>query len=133
MSLYRRQRHSGNAISTAIARINLAYKEKKLYLTIIYSKVVFKLLKSLQSLGVIQTFFINIKKLQYIYYIKQRLNICVRAVDTFFKSSPSYQYSYTYEIKIYLKYVNHLPIFATIRCYWSLRRKISIPYNSLSS
>jgi ribosomal protein S8 len=95
---------TNNIYSYYLAMIFLAYKKKKLCVSIPYNISGILLLKQLQMCGVIQFFYIN--PMSITKYKNKGFN--------------------TRGIVVFLKYTDGLPTFTYFKNYWNLRKKINL-------
>lgn len=96
-----------NVYSHYLAIISLAYKKKKLHVSVPYSSVGFLLLIQLQKCGVVQFFYVKPA------LIKKNVN----------------NKNIKRNIIVFLKYINGLPTFTYFRNYWNLRKKINLKFS----
>jgi ribosomal protein S8 len=101
-----------NIIATSISRISLAYNQRRVLLNLPYSALLVPLLAQLQILGVVSSFRVVARNCR---------NPRQRPVRS----------SYTHELFVVLKYVQLVPLYSSFRCYWALRRKISVGYDGV--
>lgn len=141
------QHPQGNLIANCIARINLAYCERSLSTEVFYSRLVRQLLRSLVTLGAIQSFFVAYGNLSDLHRRKSSSSVArcyagagssARGVVKFVAPIRALgvrqrQTTQIPRVYVYLRYIDQTPAFTLLRNYWLLRRKISVPYQSLSA
>ena len=96
-----------NSVANTLATVKNAYRAKKLYTEIPYCRANAALLLQLQDVGYIQS------------YVVQAV---VAASGVPFRSTA----------RVYLKYVNQVPVYVSVRCYWRKRAPLIVSWHSLS-
>jgi hypothetical protein len=138
------QHPQGNLIANCIARINLAYCERSLSTEVFYSRLVRQLLRSLVTLGAIQSFFIaygsfaDLRRHKLGSSISNHKASAGNGVTKFIGPVRTFgahqrRVAQTPRVYVYLRYIDQTPAFTLLRNYWLLRRKVSVPYQSLSA
>jgi ribosomal protein S8 len=121
------RQYQNNSIANCIARINLGYAAKQLYIELPESKQLRDLLLALMALGVVQSFSSRPRPCNSL--------IAQRSSRLSILQTGGWRYNTVggpdSRIIVYLKYYNTLPVFSSMRNYWLSRRKISIPYTGL--